>query len=98
MEEFHRNFPSFEKEYYRIENQQLKDAETYRKNMFHLQHPFVRWGNLQSQSDTIMTDDGCIHYRHKITNKIYSWNFSSNKWIQTKKGYQNSLLSLFFIE
>jgi hypothetical protein len=98
MEEFHKNFPSYEKEYYREEKQSIKEGEEYRKGLF---FPIVSWfrtiswDNLEKQSSDFMTDDGCIHYKDIFTNKIYSWHLSKKKWIVHSKKYQGSLLELF---
>ena len=27
------------------------------------------------------TDDECKHYKHKVTGKLYTWNFIDEKWI-----------------
>jgi hypothetical protein len=94
MEEFHRNFPSFENEYYRIEKQSLEEQKKYLKMLFKLKYPFVNWDSLQEQSDS--TDDGCRHYKHMKTHRIYSWNFKSQKWVEHKKDYQLSLLKSFY--
>jgi len=55
--------------------------------------PFER---LKNQSDTISTNDGCIHYLDIQTNQIYSYEFFSNRWIQQNKHHQGYLLEALF--
>ena len=73
MEVFHKNFPSFEKRYF--EDEQLKHIQDlqFRKLKFSVDFPTVPWEDLQAQPDTVRTDDGCIHYRNRGTNTVYSY-------------------------
>ena len=98
MEEFHKNFPSYEKEYYRTEEESIKEAEEYRKRLFHLKYPTVSWHSLQKQDPNIMTDDACIHYKDILTNNIYSWQSNKKMWKIHSKKYQGSILSLFSLK
>ena len=49
-------------------------------------------GLLQTQKQNCMTDDGCIHFKNRLTGQIYSWNTIHNKW-QTNNSKDNSYLS-----
>lgn len=64
-------------------------------NKFTEQYPTLNFKDLQKQSNLYSTDDGCIHYKHLLTNKIYSWNFTEDEWEEHSVKYQSSLLDLF---
>ncbi len=65
------------------------------QNKFNEQYPTLVFTNLIKQNDNYSTDDGCIHYKYNITNKIYSWNFVEDEWEEQEDDYQQSLMDLF---
>ncbi len=99
MEEFHKNFPSFEKEH-TIEKKQKED-ELKKKNSkiiqqkFKEQYPSLFFEQLTKQNEGISTDDGCIHYRYGLNGRIYSWNLDEKEWEEHDDEYQQSLQTLF---
>ena len=50
---------------------------------------------LTKQNDSFLTDDGCIHYIDRNTNKIYSWEFMKNIWFQNKSLTNEDIECLF---
>ncbi len=50
---------------------------------------------LTKQNDSFLTDDGCIHYIDRNTNKIYSWEFTNNIWFQNKSLTNEDIECLF---
>lgn len=86
MEEFHKNFPSLEKQMEQ-EKQRFNEEEfNYCKQMFQLKYPNVNWNDLHRKyNNGIFTNDGCIHYINKITNETYLWHLNNKKWIYHEK-------------
>ena len=81
---------------YTIQNKKQENKEMLQmKKCFSKQYPTLSFDDLQKQNDTYSTDDGCIHYKHKINNTIYSWNYIENKWKKHNENYQGSLQDLF---
>jgi hypothetical protein len=99
IEEFNKNFPSFEKQYNTYKHKQAKLEKETLKNQQIIKlsnnFPNVSWENLQKQNKDLSTDDGCTHYIDTSTNEIYSWNFIDEEWIQHNINYQKSLFDLF---
>lgn len=94
MEAFHADFPSYEKQVEKELKNKKVEEDLVRKNMFEQMYPNVNWNNLEIQGNNIFTRDGCIHYKDKLTNNIYSWYFNRT-WMQHSKEYQLGLLRLF---
>ncbi len=93
------NYLNFEQQYL-LENSKKKEMEyekeqTIIKNNFIKQYPNLSFYDLEKQNNNYSTDDGCIHYKHKLTNKIYSWNFIDNEWEEHDEKYQIGLYDLF---
>ncbi len=95
IQAFNDGFPSWEKQYFSLQKKVKKEEKQSRIIQFSKEYPTVNFTDLIQQNGTSMTDDGCIHYKNKITKEIYSWNFIKNKWEQHNKSYQNGLLKLF---
>lgn len=65
------------------------------KKKFSERFPNISFEVLQRQNDNIRTYDTWTHYKHKITNQIYSWNYGNNKWLQNHANFQTRFLKLF---
>jgi len=98
MESFHANFPSFEKQMQKQADREKEMELAFCKNMFFLKYPGINWEDLSSQKKGVYTDDGCLHYLHKPTKKIYSWNFLKSHWMEHQGYYQDSLRNKLFDE
>lgn len=98
IDEFNKNFPSFEKQCKTLNEHQQKISQEILQNIQIAQlsncFPDVSWNNLQKQNTNIMTNDMCIHYLDTTTNLIYSWNFYFENWYQKN---QKDLIKLFII-
>ncbi len=93
MEEFHANFPSTIKRL-EAENERAsanEQAECVLK--FCAKYTPLTWSFLVRQRKDVMTDDGCTHYRHRVTGEIYSWNYLTKEW--TSREPQPRLNNLF---
>lgn len=55
----------------------------------------VNFNQLEMQPMDKQTKDGCIHYLHRPTNKVYSFDLFSRKWELSEEQYQAGLLKLF---
>ncbi len=95
MEEFHKNFPSFEKEHAKKEDELRKKNSKMKEQKFKEQYPSLFFKQLTKQNEGISTDDGCIHYRYGLNGRIYSWNFIEKEWEEHDDEYQQSLQTLF---
>ncbi len=95
LEEFNKNFPSYEKQFEEELAQKVINEQLHRKIKFEKQFPLVSWNSLKIQSDNVITDDNRTHYKNIITNTVYSWNKLKQTWEVTNDRYQRSLLSLF---
>jgi hypothetical protein len=73
---------NFEQRYKLEQKQDQKEKEELKiiQNTFAKQYPNLSFSDLQKQNDNYSTDDGCIHYKHKPTNKMFSWNYIENEW------------------
>jgi hypothetical protein len=60
--------------YFKI-NLELKNV------LFDEKYPDLSFNDLKKLNDYRSTDEGCIYYKHKLTNNIYSWNYMIKKWI-----------------
>lgn len=60
--------------YFRI-NKELKIV------LLNEQYPNLTFCDLKKMNDHYSSDDGCIYYKHILTNEIYSWNYISKKWL-----------------
>ena len=72
---------TYEQQCAAAELEKSKQAETLRKHHFATTFPTVNYADLIRQKDDISTDDGCIHFKHKDTLQIYSWDYLENEWI-----------------
>ncbi len=99
QENFNDKFPSWEKEYNKLQNEKNKDEKEkqFRMTEFLKAYPKVSFNDLKIQNNNILTDDGCIYYKNVINNQIYSWNYIENKWEEHSVKYQNELFDLFTI-
>ena len=83
IDAFNAAFPSFEKTFLeeeKIRKQNEKEMEENKRRIkFIEQFPNISFNDLKKQNDNIITNDGCLHYKHIYTEKIYSWIFRSNK-------------------
>lgn len=52
------------------------------ETFFIKQYPYISFSDLEKQNDYYQTDDECVHYKHKMTKIIYSWNFVECIWIE----------------
>ncbi len=95
MEEFHKNFPSFEREYQKEMQNQQQNKLIIMQNNFNLMYPNISFSNLKKQNSNYLTNDGCTHFINPSTKEIYSWNFINNTWTQHNNNYQQNLLKLF---
>jgi hypothetical protein len=59
-------------------------------------YPTLHWEDLQYQNEELSTNDGCIHFLHKSTQRIYSWKFLNHQWIEMDNSYQQSLMKGLF--
>ena len=89
METFHDNFPSFEKQYMKEQENKNKIQEQIetleRKNKFYDQYKNLSFNDLQIQSVNVIYNDGCIHYTHKITGELFLWHKTKKIWNPYKK-------------
>lgn len=51
-----------------------------RKTQFERQFRDILFDDLIEQNKNILTNDGCLYYRHKETGIVYSWNSFKNEW------------------
>jgi hypothetical protein len=70
---------------------------------FHRTFPYSTNNNnhkieLTKQNNSFLTDDGCIHYIDRNTNKIYSWEFMENEWSQNTSLTNEDIECLFGYE
>jgi len=49
--------------------------------LFNEKYPELSFCDLKKLSDYCSTDEGCIYYKHNITNDIFTWNYITKKWI-----------------
>jgi hypothetical protein len=49
--------------------------------LFNEKFPNLSFCDLKKLNDYTSTDDGCIYYKHKLTNNIYSWNYITKRWV-----------------
>lgn len=86
QETFNDQFPSWEKEYNKLQNEKkiAKDEQDKQFRMVEFQkaYPTLSFNDLKLQNDNYSTDDGCVHYKHVINSRIYSWNYMENEWEQ----------------
>ena len=73
---------------YKTEQKQIKKK-------FNKQYPTAFFCFLRGQRNTSRTDDGCIHYRHILTNNIYSWNYIKKEWTHHSKKNEQTIADLF---
>lgn len=99
QENFNDQFPSWEKEYNKLQNEKNKNEKEkekqFRMTKFSKTYPKLSFNDLKIQNDNYSTDDDCIHYKNVINNQIYSWNLTDNEWEQHDINYQNELSDLF---
>jgi hypothetical protein len=93
LDEFNTSFPSFAKQFETEKEKQNKIGQIKdkikRTNLFHKTFPDLLFEDLIEQDMNISTDDGCFHYKHKHTNKIYSYDYDECCFYEnTHKGYQ----------
>jgi hypothetical protein len=102
QENFNDQFPSWEKEYNKLQNEKKKNKDEkekqFRMTEFSKAYPKLSFNDLTIQNDNYSTDDECIHYINVINNHIYSWNYIENKWEEHSVNYQNELSDLFNVE
>jgi hypothetical protein len=100
MEKFHDNFPSFEKQFEQLEDEQFKDKqikdELQQKTEFIKFLPNVEWSRLQKQRSNCLTDDNSTHFLDSQTNEIYSWNYLKKTWKNQKDFPKTNTLFLGF--
>jgi len=101
QEIFNNQFPSWEKEYNKLQNEKKKNKDEkekqFRMTEFQKAYPKLSFNDLKIQNDNYSIDDGCVHYKHVINNQIYSWNFIENEWEEHSVNYQNELSDLFTV-
>lgn len=49
--------------------------------LFSDKYPELSFCDLKKLSDYCSSDEGCIYYKHNLTNCIYTWNYINKKWI-----------------
>jgi len=81
---FQENFPSWEKEYNKLQKEKNKNKDEkekqFRMTEFSKAYPKLLFNDLKIQNNNYSTDDGCIHYKNILNNQIYSWNYIENEW------------------
>jgi hypothetical protein len=82
---------NFEQQYKIQQRKKQDDKEMIIKESFNKKYPELCFDDLQKQNSNYMTNDGCIHYKHNESNKIFSWNFIKNEWKEN-----NSMHKLIF--
>lgn len=101
QEIFNDQFPSWEKEYNKLQNEKNKNKDEkekqFRMTEFQKAYPKLSFNDLKIQNNNYSTDDGCVHYKNVINNQIYSWNFIENEWEEHSVNYQNELSDLFTV-
>lgn len=95
IEEFNKNFPSYEKQYYSEKKGKKLITENGMKEKWEEKYPSIPFNQLKKQSDKYKTHDSCIHYKITDTEIIYSWDIRFQKWVEHKKDYQKFLAFLF---
>jgi hypothetical protein len=97
------NFPSWEKQFKQIQENDRQNTENNRRNEFVKKYPNINFDNLinlrslqTNDGEIIMTNDGCDHYVDKKTNKIYSYDYHFNKcWRILPQSSQDELLNIY---
>ncbi len=83
IDAFNANFSSYEKTFLEQQQRQKllenRKIDEQRQNKLLEQFPNISFNDLKKQKDNIITNDGCVHYKHNNTGEIYSWVFKSNK-------------------
>lgn len=95
LEHFNNNFPSLENEFKNIQKQNALQQKLIIQSIFSATYPDVEFDDLIKQPNDCLTDDGCTHYLDRNTNKIYSFNYIRNKWIEKSEMYQRELIKFF---
>lgn len=95
LEEFNKNFPSYENKLILEKEKESLRYNEFMKSEFLKNFPNQDFRCLQSQNARIRTNDSCIHFKYEETNDIYSWNYNTNMWIKVNKKQQEQLMDLF---
>lgn len=98
-----KNFPSWEKQFKQIQENDKQAVENNRRNEFVKKYPDVNFDNLfnlkslkTSDGHISMTRDGCDHYVDKTTNIVYSYDFHFNKcWKNLSKKNNDEILNIY---
>lgn len=85
MEEFHRNFPGYEKVHEYIESQKLELNRQYQRMLFHEKYPNIDFNNIQKPRSIggvrFAINDGCDRYINSTTHAVYLFDRHQNKWL-----------------
>lgn len=65
------------------------------KTFFEQKYPELSFADLQRQNNRWRTDDNCTHYKHNLTDKIFSWNDYNNEWEDNNEYYPTNHFNLF---
>ena len=95
LNNFNNKFPSWENQYKNIQKQKSIQQNIIIKSMFSEKYPNIEFNDLTKQTDNCLTNDGCIHYLDQTTNKVYSFNYIKNQWIEHRESYQERLMNMF---
>ena len=58
----------------------FEPLEDDKEKMFSKQYPFLSFKDLTLENTRVMTDDGCLRYKHVLTRQVFTWNMFKNKW------------------
>ena len=78
----HQDFPSFEKHYIsnNLQNTEIQKCHNdIERKQLRLSYPNISFEEL-SFGYIECTNDGCEHYRHKLTDLFYAWNIHDEEW------------------
>ena len=78
-------FPSWEKEFERQQNEKAENRRLFMIQKFNETYPELNFGDLQKQRDGVFTNDRSTHYRHKITEQVYSWEYGNLYWYKSQR-------------
>jgi hypothetical protein len=73
---------------------QVSDERRVICDQFKGQFPDLDANALQAQGDGIRSDNYCIHYLYKPTNRVYSYNYHRGKWLEESKDIKD--YAMFF--
>lgn len=101
MDEFHAQFPSFDK-FYKLQQERKREmVENAKLNQlranFMKEYPTTPWANLKKQRDDISTDDNCTYWKDLSNGTIYAWDerLEPSQWRRLEEVEAGEVADLF---